>query len=83
MAQERERFLRNRTTDLSISPQLRSAARDELASMGIFITTPSSITDPNSQSILSQSVAADEEIKHGTVVTVTLVTGDDAMLGRY
>lgn len=31
VAQERERFLRNRTTDLSISPQLRSAARDELA----------------------------------------------------
>ena len=60
-----------------------AAARDELASMGIFITTPSSITDPNSQSILSQSVAAEEEIKHGTVVTVTLVTGDDAMLGRY
>ena len=31
VSQERERFLRNRTTDLSISPQLRSAARDELA----------------------------------------------------
>ena len=31
VAQERERFLRNRTTDLSISPQLRSAARDKLA----------------------------------------------------
>lgn len=31
VAQERERFLRNRTTDLSISPQLRAAARDELA----------------------------------------------------
>ena len=60
-----------------------SAARDELAAMGIFITTPSSITNPNAQSILSQSVAAEEEIDHGTVVTVTLVTSDDTMLGRY
>ena len=60
-----------------------SAARDELAAMGIFLTTPSSITDPDTQSILSQSVAPEEEIKHGTVVTVTLVTSDDAMLGRY
>ena len=51
--------------------------------MGIFITTPSSITNPNAQSILSQSVAAEEEIDHGTVVTVTLVTSDDTMLGRY
>ena len=60
-----------------------SAARDELAAMGIFITTPSSITNPDAQSILSQSVEPEEEIKHGTVVTVTLVTSDDAMLGRY
>ena len=60
-----------------------AAARDELAAMGIFITTPSTITNPSTQSILTQSVEADEEIRHGTVVTVTLVTNDDAMLGRY
>jgi beta-lactam-binding protein with PASTA domain len=60
-----------------------SAARDALAAMGIFITTPSSISNPDTQSILSQSVEAEKEIAHGTVVTVTLVTSDDAMLGRY
>ena len=70
-------------TMLDLTGYTYAGARDALAAMGIFITTPSSITDPNSQSILSQSVAADEEIQHGSVVTVTLVTGDDAMLGRY
>ena len=60
-----------------------AAARDELAAMGIFVTTQSSITNPNTQSVLAQSIAPDEEIKHGTVVTLTLVTSDDTMLGRY
>ena len=58
-------------------------ARDRMAALGLYIKTNSSITDTASQKISGQAVAAGTELKHGTVVEVTLVTTDSGMLGRY
>ncbi len=58
-------------------------ARDRLAAMGLYLTTQSSITSPNTQSITDQSIPAGTPVDHGTVVRVSLVTSDAGMLGRY
>ena len=58
-------------------------ARDILSAMGIFISTSSSITSPETQSVLSQSIPEGTMVDHGTVVKVTLVTTDSSMLGMY
>ena len=58
-------------------------ARDILAGMVIYISTSSSVTSPETQSVLSQSIPEGEMVDHGTVVNVTLVTSDTSMLGMY
>lgn len=58
-------------------------ARQRLSYYGLFLRTNSSITNPESQLISTQSIAAGEEVAHGTVVEVTLVTNDSSILGRY
>ena len=58
-------------------------ARDVLAGIGLFVSTGSSVTSPETQSVLSQSIPEGTEVEHGTVVRVTLVTTDNSMLGQY
>ena len=58
-------------------------ARDVLAGMGLFVSTSSSVTSPETQSVLSQNIPEGTEVEHGTVVKVTLVTTDTSMLGQY
>ena len=58
-------------------------ARDVLAGMGLFVSTSSSVTSPETQSVLSQNIPEGTEVEHGTVVKVTLVTTDTNMLGQY
>jgi beta-lactam-binding protein with PASTA domain len=58
-------------------------ARDILAGMGLFISTSSSITSPETQSVISQSIPEGTMLDHGAVINVTLVTTDVGMLGQY
>ena len=58
-------------------------ARDVLAGLGLFVSTGSSVTSPETQSVLSQNIPEGTEVEHGTVVKVTLVTTDTSMLGQY
>ena len=58
-------------------------ARDYLAAMGLFVSTSSSVTSPSTQAVLAQSIPEGTLVDHGTVVEVTLVTGDQSMLGMY
>ncbi len=58
-------------------------ARDMLAGKGLFISTSSSVTSPETQLILSQSIAEGEMLDHGAVVSVTLISTDTSMLGQY
>ena len=50
---------------------------------GLFLRTASSVTDPEAQIVSAQSVPPGTEVQHGTVLEVTLVSGDESMLGRY
>ena len=50
---------------------------------GLFLRTASSVTDPEAQIVSAQSVPVGTEVQHGTVLQVTLVSGDESMLGRY
>ncbi len=58
-------------------------ARDALSYYGIYIQTVSPVTDSGSQTVSGQSVAAGTRVGHGSVVEVTLVSGDESMLGKY
>ena len=58
-------------------------ARDILAGMGLFISTSSSITSPETQSVISQNIPEGTMLDHGAVINVTLVTTDAGMLGQY
>ncbi len=60
-----------------------SIARQRLGYLGLFISTDSSVTDADKQLVTAQSIEIGEDIEHGTVINVTLVSGGDAMLGRY
>ena len=51
--------------------------------MGMYISTSSSITSPETQSVISQSIPEGTMVDHGTVVKVTLVTTNESMLGQY
>jgi len=58
-------------------------ARDMLAGKGLFISTSSSVTSPETQLILSQSIPEGEMLDHGAVVNVTLISTNTSMLGQY
>jgi len=60
-----------------------TTARDRLAELGLFISTSSSVSSPSSQIVLTQNIAEGEEVKHGTVINVTLQNSSSGMLGRY
>ena len=54
-----------------------------LSGYGLFIRSDSSVTDPDSQVVATQSIPIGTAVEHGTVMHVTLVSGDSGMLGRY
>ena len=58
-------------------------ARDTLSYYGIYIQTASPVTDAETQKVSSQSIKAGTMVGHGSIVEVTLISGDDSMLGRY
>lgn len=59
-------------------------AREYLSQLGIFISTSSPVSSPNTQLVTSQSIEEGTEVEHGTIVNVTLrVSGGGAMMGRY
>ncbi len=61
-----------------------SIARQRLGFYGLFINTNvMSRIDEDRMLVSWQSVPIDEEIKHGTVITVSLVDSDSSMDGRY
>ena len=61
-----------------------SIARQRLGFYGLFIKTDSvSRIDAPHMLVTAQSVEADAEIKHGTVITVSLADSDSSMDGRY
>ncbi len=58
-------------------------ARDTLAKLGLFLRTQSSAEDGDQRAVGFQSVPAGTLLAPGEVVTVTLVSTDDSLLGRY
>lgn len=50
---------------------------------GLFIRTDSSVIDPDTQVVSTQTIPPGTSVDHGTVVNVTLVSGGSDMLGRY
>jgi len=58
-------------------------ARDALSYYGLYIQTASPVSDADSQIVASQSIAAGTQLEHGAVIAVTLVSGDESMLGIY
>ena len=55
----------------------------ELSKYGVFARSNTVVRDAENQKVLTQSVKAGADIKHGTVVEVTLVSDDESILGRY
>ena len=55
----------------------------ELSKYGVFVHSNTVVRDAGAQKVLTQSIKAGADIKHGTVVEVTLVSDDESILGRY
>ena len=72
---------------LEIMPGVRglsyAEAVEELGKYGVFVRSSNVVQDPEAQRVLTQSVKAGADVKHGTVVEVTLVSDDESILGRY
>ncbi len=58
-------------------------ARDLLSARGLFLRTLSPLNGNEEQQIGYQSVRAGELLQPGEVITVTLISTDDSILGRY
>lgn len=58
-------------------------ARDTLSYYGLYIRTNSPVLADGSQRIGSQCAAPGSLRPHGDVVQVTLISGDDSLLGKY
>lgn len=73
--------------DMETMPELYgmsySEARDTLSYYGIYIQTISPVTNAEEQTVSSQSIAPGTRIEHGSVIEVTLISGDESMLGKY
>lgn len=79
--------------DANPSPELESVpnlsgmsyeqARDTLSYYGIFIQSSSPLSDTSEQTVSTQSIPAGAEVGHGSVVSVTLISSDESLLGRY
>lgn len=75
------------SADLETMPDLGGMsyeeARDTLSYYGIYIRTDSLVTDAAGQKVNAQNILPGRKVEHGTVVEVTLVSGDSSLLGRY
>lgn len=60
-----------------------SEAARILNGYGLFLRTESSVTNPETQIVSAQTIPAGTQVRHGTVLQVSLVSGDSGMLGRY
>ena len=79
--------------DADISPDLETVpeltgmslneARDTLSYYGLYVTARSGLTDPERQTVSTQSFPAGTELRHGTVVEVTLIDSNEDFLGKY
>ena len=73
--------------DLETVPELTgmslNEARDTLSYYGLYVNTHSGLTDPERQTVSSQSFPAGTELRHGSVVEVTLIDSDEDFLGKY
>ncbi len=58
-------------------------ARDTLSYYGLYISSLSPVNDAKTQTINSQSLPAGAELEHGSIVEVTLIDQDEALLGKY
>lgn len=59
-------------------------ARELLSQIGVFISTSSPVSSPDTQLVTSQNIPEGEEVEHGTIISVTLRTnGGGSMVGRY
>ena len=58
-------------------------ARDALSYYGLYIQTASPVSDAENQLVSSQSAAPGTRLEHGAVITVTLISADESMLGKY
>ncbi len=55
----------------------------ELGRYGVFVHSSTVVRNVDAQRVFTQNVKAGSDIKHGTVVEVTLVSDDESILGRY
>ena len=60
-----------------------SQARDLLSHYGLYIQSSGAVTDSDKQIVSTQSIDAGTQVEHGTVLSVTLVSGDESILGKY
>ena len=60
-----------------------SEARELLSGYGLFIHTDTPSAFAEGQIIVSQSIQTGTKVRHGTVIEVTLISSDSALLGRY
>lgn len=58
-------------------------ARDTLSYYGIYIQTSSPVDRAGNQVISTQNTEAGTPVGHGSVISVTLVSSDESLLGRY
>lgn len=58
-------------------------ARDTLSYYGIFIRSSTPLSYINDQTVSTQSISAGTKVGHGSVVSVTLISSDESLLGRY
>lgn len=58
-------------------------ARDMLSYYGIYITTPSPVTNSAEQTVGTQNISPGSLVSHGTTIEVSLISSDESMLGKY
>jgi beta-lactam-binding protein with PASTA domain len=58
-------------------------ARETLLERGLFLRTRSPLGDGDARTVAYQSVPAGTLLRPGEVVTVTLISADDSILGKY
>jgi len=60
-----------------------SEARDILSRYGLYIQSSGAVSDADTQMVSTQSIQAGTLAEHGSVIQVSLVSGDDSILGKY
>lgn len=75
------------SADLETMPNLVNYSYKDaaliLSGYGLFVQADGSVTSPEYQMVSTQSIPVGEKVEHGTIVNVTLISGDAEILGRY